>query len=76
MPEGLSFGDPEAGGIGGPELMGPGRLLVVLLSRSELILRPFHQALPSQDAVDRGLGDGGAPVICDPRRKLTAVHLR
>ena len=46
---------PEVGGIGGSQLVGAGGLPMVLLTRSQPHLRPLHQPLPAQDAVDRRL---------------------
>ena len=55
---------------------GAGGLAVVLLTRSQLHLRPLHQALPAQDAVDRRLRYGEAHVVGGPCGQLPATQLR
>ena len=69
---------PEVGGVGGPHLVGAGGLAVVLLTRSQLHLRPLHQALPAQDAVDRRLryGEARAPLTAGLRVTPAALYAR
>ena len=67
---------PEVGGVGGPHLVGSGGLPVVLLPRCESHLRPLHQSLPPQDAVDRGLRHREPHVVGDPRGQLSWTQLR